>query len=124
MNGSRLFLDTNIIVYLLSGDNTLAEFIHKKTVYVSFVTQLELMSYPDITEEEELRINDFLLECVVIDINPLMKLNVVELRKKYRLKLPDSIIMASAMHLDLPIVTSDKGFSKVEELETVVYENV
>jgi|GEM_PF-1651400 len=43
MSGNKLFLDTNIIIYFLSGDQTLAELIDEKTIYVSFVTQLELL---------------------------------------------------------------------------------
>jgi len=64
----------------------------------------------------------FLSECVIIDVNLSIKTETIRLRKKYKLKLPDSIIMASALHLDLPIIMSDKGFKKVLELETVYYE--
>lgn len=122
MNGNKLFLDINIVIYFLSGDRTLAELINGKTVYVSFVTQLELLSYHDITSEEENRISSFLSDCVIVDINASIKKLVIDLRKAYRLKLPDSIIIASALHLDLPVVTSDKAFNKIEELETVYYE--
>ena len=47
---------------------------------------------------------------------------MIDLRRTYRLKLPDSLIIASALHLDLPVITSDKAFNKIEELETVYYE--
>ena len=122
MSGNKLFLDTNIIVYFLSGDKTIAELLDKKTVYASFITQLELLSYSELTKQEESRISNFLSECVIIDVNLSIKTETIRLRKKYKLKLPDSIIMASALHLDLPIITSDKGFKKVSELETVYYE--
>ncbi|MFY0602217.1 MAG: type II toxin-antitoxin system VapC family toxin [Cyclobacteriaceae bacterium] len=122
MSGDKLFLDTNIIIYFLSGDKTIADLIDQKTIYVSFVTQLELLSYHEISEEEQERVSDFLSDCVVIDINAAIKKSVIDLRKTYRLKLPDSIIIASALHLDLPVVSSDKAFSKIAELETVYYE--
>jgi hypothetical protein len=35
MNGSKLVLDTNIVLYLLSGDKTLADFLQDKQGYVS-----------------------------------------------------------------------------------------
>lgn len=89
---------------------------------MSFVTQLELLSYYELSADEEDRINQFLSDCVVVDINSTIKNNVIRLRKTYRLKLPDSIIMASALHFDLPLVTSDNVFNKVEELETIYYE--
>jgi predicted nucleic acid-binding protein len=38
------------------------------------------------------------------------------------LKLPDSIVMATSLYHDLPLVTSDKEFNKVEELQVIYYE--
>jgi len=45
MNGSRLLLDTNIILYLLDGDETLRDILEGRQVYVSFVTELELYGF-------------------------------------------------------------------------------
>lgn len=122
MNGNRLFLDTNIIIYLLSGDRTLAELINGRVIYVSFITQLELLSYHALSLHEEEKISYFLSDCVVVDVNNEIKNKAIDLRKAYRLKLPDSIIIATALHFDLPLVTSDSLFNKVEELETIYYE--
>ncbi len=122
MSGEKLFLDTNIIIYLLSGDETIADLIDQKIVYVSFVTQLELLGYQHISYEEISRVREFLSECVIVDINGAIKNMVIDLRRKYNLKLPDCIIIATALHLDLPFITSDKEFNKVDELETVIYE--
>jgi len=122
MNGSKLFLDTNIIIYFLSGDETLATFLNDRTVYISFITQLELLSYSQLTAEEEDQIESFLSQCVITDINPSIKKDAIRLRKQYKLKLPDSIVMATSIYHDLPLVTSDKDFNKVEELQIVYYE--
>ncbi len=122
MNGSRVLTDTNIVIYLLSGDETVAELLDEKTVYVSFVTELELLSYGGLTNEEEARIKDFLTQCVVVDINPSIKTDVIRLRKNHRIKLPDSIIIASALYLDIPVIAADKDFQKVNELQLVYYE--
>lgn len=45
MNGNKLLLDTNIILYLLNGDNTLVDILQGKTPYISFITELELFSF-------------------------------------------------------------------------------
>jgi predicted nucleic acid-binding protein len=45
------------------------------------------------------------------------------LRKIYNTKLPDSIIIATALYLDLPLITSDVEFKKVDELMMIHYEN-
>ena len=122
MNGNKLFLDTNIIVYFLEGDDTLAGFLNGRTIYISFITQLELLSYSHITPDEEERIEQFLSQCIVTDINPAIKKETIRLRKHYRLKLPDSIVMATSLYHDLPLVTSDREFNKVEELQVIYYE--
>ena len=123
MNGSKLFLDTNIILYLLNGDKTLAELLNKKQLYISVITELELLAYKGITTSEEEIINDFISQCKTISLNNAVKQETVRVRKAYNTKLPDSIIIATALYLDLPLITSDIEFKKVNELTLIHYEN-
>lgn len=122
MSGNKLFLDTNIILYFLSGDKTLAELLDGKQFYLSFITQLELLGYTGISRKEQKVIEELLNQCVIIDINSEIKLKVIEIRKRYRIKIPDCIVIATALYLDLPIVTADADFKKVEELNLIFYE--
>jgi len=39
------FINTNIAIYLLDGDRSLADILHNKRLYLSFITQLELLDY-------------------------------------------------------------------------------
>ena len=102
MSGNKLFIDTNIALYLLSGDKTLAKLLNRKNLYLSFVTQLELLGFKGITKKEEKTIRDFINQCTIIDINNRIKEQVIQLRKDYPIKLPDCIIMASSIYLDIP----------------------
>lgn len=43
MSGNSLLIDTNIALYLLNGDNTIAELLDGKDVYLSFISELELL---------------------------------------------------------------------------------
>ena len=115
MSGNKLFIDTNIALYLLAGDETLAKLLNEKNLYLSFVTQLELLGYKGITKEEEKAVREFITQCTVIDINTSIKEQVVLLRKIYQVKLPDCIIMASSIYIDVPMITADADFKKVEE---------
>lgn len=115
MNGS-LFIDTNIAIYLLTGNRQVLNLLDGQMVYLSFVTELELLSKPSITPDEEKHINAFLAQCVVIDFLPSVKETVIDFRRRYRMKLPDAIVAATAYVLGLPLVTADKGFTRVEEL--------
>ena len=122
MSGNKLFLDSNILLYLLQGDKTLAEVLDNKQIYVSFITQLELLSFPGLTKKESKVISDLLKECVIIDINAEIKNLTVSYRKSYKLKLPDSIIAATSLYLDLPLITADADFKRIEELNLIFYE--
>lgn len=121
MNGNKLFLDTNIIIYFLEGDETLTTFLNGKIPYISFVTKLELLGHESITQEQEIRIEVFLSEYIIIGLNPDIEREVIRIRKKYRVKLPDSIIMATAVYHDIPLVTADRDFEKVKELNVIYY---
>ena len=122
MSGNKLFLDTNIILYLLNGDETLAELLNNKQLYISIITELELLSYKKITLKEERVIAEFITLCKTININNTVKQETVRICKTYGTKLPDSIIIATALYLDLPLITSDIAFKKVDELTLIHYE--
>lgn len=122
MSGNKLCLDSNIILYLLNGDETLAYFLDGKQFFISVITEMELLAFKNLSDEEEKYIKSFISECKTININNLIKEDTINIRKKYRNKLPDSIVAATALYLDIPLITADKGFKKIEELNLVHYE--
>jgi hypothetical protein len=122
MSGNKIFIDTNIAIYLLNGDTSLAEILHSKQLYISFITQLELLGYPNLSENQIQQIDLMLENFIILDINTQIKQRTINLRKKYKIKLPDSIVAATALYVDLPLITSDKGFAKIQELNLMMYE--
>ncbi len=122
MSGNKIFIDTNIAIYLLAGDTSLAEILNQKRLYLSFITQLELLGYQGLTMHQEQQIEYMLENCVIIDINNKIKQEVINLRRKHSVKLPDCIVAATALYMDIPLITSDKGFNKIEELNLMLYE--
>lgn len=122
MNGNSILLDTNIVLYLLSGDKGLSNLLHNKKLYVSFVTQLELLGYQGISEKEKLEIHNFLEDCIIVDINNQIKQSVIKIRQSRKIKLPDSIILATSQYLGVPVISSDGDFRKLETAEVIFYE--
>jgi len=122
MNGTKLLVDTNILLYYLNGDKTLEKILDKKQLYVSVISELELLSFSKITEAETQLIKSLLSDCTIIELNEKIKLNTIEIRKKFKTKLPDSIIIASSLYLDIPIITADVGFKKVDKINLLFYE--
>lgn len=51
-----------------------------------------------------------------------IKRKAVFLKRFYRLKTVDSIIAATARSLDYPLISADKVFSKVKEINFVLYQ--
>lgn len=80
MNGNKLFLDTNIILNLLNGDKTLAELLNGKQLFISVITELELLAYKGITTKEEKVIKDFVSKCKTIAINSEVKQETIRIR--------------------------------------------
>ena len=89
MSGNRILLDTNIILYLLKGDDTLVEVLNKKQIYISFITQLELYSFKNLSYSEELKINELLDSFSIIGINDSIKRFTIETRKNYNTKVSE-----------------------------------
>ena len=51
MTGNKIFVDTNILIYLLNGDLDIAKILDGKDIVISVITELELKSFPKITEK-------------------------------------------------------------------------
>jgi|SRR3972149_1385300 len=121
MNGSNLVADTNIILYLFNGDERISEILSGKQLYISFITELEILSYRGISKSGLIKAEQFLSQCKIIDINAGIKKKSVEIRKTFSLKLPDSIVAATAMYLELPLISADSDFKRIKELELIHY---
>lgn len=102
MNGNSVVLDTNIVLYLLNGDKIPSELLYQKKIYLSFISQLELLGYRGINAKQQLQVSKFIDECVIIDINEEIKNEAVKIRTQTKLKLPETIVLATARFLSLP----------------------
>jgi len=122
MNGNSLVLDTNIILYLLNGDKQLATILDGMELFVSVISEIELLGYSGIDEDGKLKIKFFLSECSVIPLNNEIKDLCIQTKQKFKVKTPDAIIAATSIFLDLPLITADKGFDKITDLDLMVYQ--
>lgn len=116
MNGPKYLLDTNSILYILSGNETLANHLHQKSPYTSFISEIDLFSYNRLTTKEEKSIRQFLLQFRIIDLDQSVKQEAISLRKAYSRKLPDCIIAATAITLQLILITAGKQYRQIEHL--------
>ena len=115
MNGINFVADTNALIYLLNGNTCMTPYLDKNLSY-SVISEMELLSYSGITESEENSIKSLLKECEEVALSAEVKEKTIEIRKKYKTKLPDAIVAASAIVSGLPLITADKGFNQIVEL--------
>jgi len=121
MNGNHLAADTNIILYLFNGDDRISEILSGKQLYISFIKELEILSFKQISKSGLQKAEQFISQCKVVDINEEIKKKSIEIRKTFSLKLTDAIVAATAIYLQFPLITADSDFKRIKELELIHY---
>ena len=122
MNGEKIILDTNIILYFLNGDKNVARFINEFDPIISFISELELLSAPEIFAEQRIVVQNFLDDVTIVKYEDDHREDIIKTRSKKRLKLPDSIIASLAITLQLPLVTADKALKNISGLDLIFYD--
>lgn len=106
MSGNKLLLDTNILIYLSKGELILTDFASiNDHLYISVITLMEVKSFTFWSLKEERMVNSL---CSMMNhefIDEAIVEEVIRIRKKVRIKLPDAIIMASALVQNHILVT-------------------
>lgn len=122
MNGSRLIVDTNIIIYLLKHDDTLRDLLDGQILYLSFISEIELYGFKKMNAQERALIDSILSHVSVVHSNEAITNYAIDLKTKSSVKTPDAIIGGTAIFLGYPLLTSDKQLSSIKGLSTIHYE--
>jgi len=115
MSGPSVLLDTNIVLYLLKGDDKLEGLLQGTTVFLSVITKVELLSHPVLDEAAEKVIRELLDQANVMEFSNVIQERTIQLRRKYKMKLPDAVIAATAAFLNVQLITADKQFAKLKD---------
>lgn len=113
--------DTNFLIYLHEGNDLIKPFL-PYNFGISFISEVELLGFSNISESDELKLKLLINDCDVIEWSQKLKEQTIQLRKKYTIKLPDAIVASTSIVNKVPLVTADKGFSKVEEIDLILIE--
>lgn len=116
MNG-KLLLDTNIILGIFRGTPsiTVALKAHEGAdMYVSVLTKMELLSFHNLTSDEEAFIVDLLGDVIIVPLNPDVEDAAIRLRRATRRKMPDAIVAASAVVVSATLVTCDRELAATD----------
>ncbi len=120
----RHLLDTNVWIDAISGKITSVSFF-KLTIQAdwagySAITRLELFGYPDIKNEEKVKIVELLRDFIEIPVDSNIIDRAIIIRKNSRIKVPDAIIAASAIEHGCLLVTHNiEDFKNITDLNVI-----
>lgn len=117
-------LDTNFIIYYLIKDKQALSFFNENLAnniyYISVISRLELFSYSEITASEFASIETFISTTRSVLIDNEVAMLAAGIRRKYKIKTPDSIVAATALYTNTALVTRNvKDFEKIKELTVI-----
>ena len=115
-------LDTNAIIYYLDEEPTVVPLLEPilgqdMAIFVSVVTELELLSHPGLTKEDMTVIQQLLTSVVIFPLESRLAQLAGALRRQYHLKTPDSVVAATALLTHTTLVTRNiRDFQGIDGL--------
>jgi len=113
--------DTNFLIYIHEGNEIVAPFL-EYNFGISFISEIELLGFINLTKSEENLLRALLDDCFAVEWDLKLKEQTILLKQKYNIKLPDAIIASTSIIHEIPLVTADKGFSRIIELDLILLE--
>jgi tRNA(fMet)-specific endonuclease VapC len=111
MNGKRYLLDTNAVIALLAGNNQVVKLLcDADWIGISVITRLEFLAFSRLSDADRDLFSQFVQRVDVIGLgvsdDGLLE-RIVAIRLQHRLKLPDAIVVATAMVAMADLVSAD-----------------
>jgi predicted nucleic acid-binding protein len=122
MKIDNYLLDTNVVIDYLENKLPTSAVAFLDTLNypkISIVTKIELLIFPDSTIKQQELIIEYIGYCNVINFDEDVAVKIIELKRKYKIRDFDSIIAATALVYNFPLVTNDKGFSNIKDLKII-----
>jgi hypothetical protein len=118
----KSLFDTNILIDYLGGvEPARTEIARARERFISIVTWMEVLAGAHDADEEDV-IDMFLRDFTVVDLTRRIARDAVEIRRTYRMRLPDAIVWASARSESAVLVTRNtKDFPEDESGVRVPY---
>ena len=117
--GEGYLIDTNVVIDYL--ENKLPEhslkLIDDIQIQMSVITRMELLVWPKANQDQLDILTGFIDASKVFSLSEEVILKTIEIRKSYKIKLPDAIIAATAVIGNLSLITNNiRDFGRIEDL--------
>ena len=122
MNGNKVLLDSNIIIYLSKGSLDIDEIlIDYDEFFISIITYMEVLGFQFDNQEGKELIEQLLEQFVIIHLDMEIAQEVISIKQKKKIKLPDAIIFATAKKNDCDLMTHNiDDFKNIDETVKIV----
>jgi predicted nucleic acid-binding protein len=111
-------LDSNILIYSLNPEyGFLKEIVFNKNNAVSVITQIEVLGFHKISEQEKLYFEFIFSQLHILDLQHQIVQRAIELKQSKKMELPDATIAATALFYDLQLITRNtKDYIHIPDL--------
>ena len=121
MNGPNdILVDTNLIILGIGGNERVRELLEDHSLFISVITEIELLSIPFQRTQEERLMREFISNCFIVDLDSEIKIQTIQLRRGHKKKNTGCDYCSFIDSKKTPLFTADKGFSKIPALDIVV----
>ena len=103
--GLSSVLDTNVLIHKLHGE--LDEALPAQGALISIITEIELLGFSGMNPSEEAQVRALFSTLTVIPLFEALKDETIRLRRTLRLRLPDAIVLATAIVSGSELLTND-----------------
>lgn len=121
MDVSNIILDSNIVIYTgLIDASDLHEWLHLRNVYVSVITEVEVLGYHKLTKKDKNYFASFFHQSLVLPITQEILQQTIQLKQNQKMSLGDAIIAATALENDLILATANtKDFKHIKGIKLI-----
>lgn len=116
-----MLLDSNTFIYGANGENpSLDEILDRTDLAAASVTRIETVGYHRLSEIERLWLETAFGRMKILPLDDTIAARAIALRQERRMGLADSIIAATALEHNLPLVTrNEEDFKHVIGLRVI-----
>lgn len=118
MSGIKLLVDTNVIIKHLEGEKQLEAILDGALIFLSAITYAELLT-GSLTPAEKAILDAYLGDTHIVHTNNFICETAAHIRRVFRIKLPDALMAATSIFLDVPLLTFDRDFERINDLKII-----
>jgi len=124
--GLTYLWDTNTAIYYLqqqfppSAELFIDKALKDSGPAISVITEIELLCWKTPTKKDIEVLHNFITDAFVFELEKEIKLKTADIRKAYKIKLPDAMIAATALAYDLILLTRNvSDFKNIDDLKLI-----